>query len=159
MFLPVAEGSVAEELQAAHAGGSASGLTVLVVEDEATILEMVGAFLSRQGHRVLAAADGHRALSLLASEPGTIDVLLTDIVLPGPGGRQIALAALARDPRTRVIFMSGYSDDARILGSIESGSSDFLEKPFRLESLAEKVRGNGPAAVHHPAPELVRSAR
>ena len=139
VYLPVAEGSVAAPGPAADLGNSTRHLTVLVVEDEATILEMIDAFLTTLGHHVLTASDGHRALALLASESGTIDVLVTDIVLPGPGGRQVAQAALARDPRTRVIFMSGYSDDTTILESIEAGSSEFLQKPFRLEALAGKV--------------------
>jgi CheY-like chemotaxis protein len=148
VYLPVA-GAMAmaprsgDETRAASAGNE----TILVVEDEATIREMTEMFLTGVGYRVLTASDGGEALERLAAEPGPIAAIVTDVVLPRLSGLEVAGAARARDPKTRVIFVSGYTDDAEIRRAIVSEGAEFLQKPFPLAVLAARIR----AAIDRPA--------
>jgi PAS domain S-box-containing protein len=110
--------------------------TVLLVEDEGPVRDVARAVLDRLGYRVLAAANGEEALALVARHPGPVDLLLTDVVLPGPGGPEVAAAVRARRPACRVLFMSGYPENlAAGLAGVP-----FLPKPFSPETLARKIR-------------------
>jgi DNA-binding NtrC family response regulator len=92
------------------------------------------------GYTVLAAGGATEAHALCAAHPGPIDLLLTDVVMPETGGRALA-AALARErPGLRVLYMSGYSDDAVVLHGVLEAGTAFLQKPFTPEGLARKVR-------------------
>jgi two-component system, cell cycle sensor histidine kinase and response regulator CckA len=123
------------------------GQTVLIVEDEAAMREVTRRLLDRNGYRVLAAPDGQAALDIVASHPGPIDVLLTDVVMPKMQGGQVAEQVRARVPGVRVLFMSGYTQG--LLGSqgvLEPGVH-LLEKPFTepvlLRKLAEVLSAPG----------------
>jgi CheY-like chemotaxis protein len=100
--------------------------TVLLAEDEAVVRTLLRRVLATAGFDVLAAEDGEDALDRAAAHPGTIDVLLTDVVMPGMSGRELAERLVAARPGTPVVFMSGYTDDPVANGT----ASAFLQKPF-----------------------------
>jgi CheY-like chemotaxis protein len=113
---------------------------VLVVEDAAAVRTVARQVLERFGYTVLEAPDGLTALHLAARYHGRIDLLLTDVVMPGMSGRSLASQFVAVRPDTRVLFASGYTDDAAFhLGVLEEGVP-YIQKPFTPEALARKVR-------------------
>ncbi len=117
--------------------------TILVVEDEAPVRAVTRQLLERNGYTVLEAPDGAAALALVDGAAGGrhIDLLLTDVIMPGMSGRELAVQLNARRPNVRVLFMSGYTDDAVVRhGMLEPGLA-YLEKPFRPTALLRKVRG------------------
>jgi CheY-like chemotaxis protein len=116
------------------------GETVLVAEDDEQVRNLAVRILRDGGYRVLVAGDGQQALELAARHPDPIHLLLTDIVMPGLGGRQLAQRLVAARPAVRVVFMSGYADDAAFH---ETGGDDdlpFVPKPFAPAQLRTKVR-------------------
>ena len=116
--------------------------TILLVEDEAPVRSITRQLLQRNGYTVLEASDGQTALALVdGAEHGThVDLLLTDVIMPGMSGRELAAELMARRPALRVLFMSGYTDDAVVRhGMLEPGLA-YLEKPFRPPTLLRKVR-------------------
>ncbi len=117
--------------RAAPPGGSE---TVLLVEDEAIVRNLTAEMLERQGYRVLAAATPRDALAV--SEPW--DLLLSDVVMPGMSGPELAAQLVERHPGARVLFTSGYSGDAVADRGALPGA--LLEKPFTMEQLSVKVR-------------------
>src|SRR6266852_1549246 len=122
-------------------GGVARGSeTVLVVEDEPAVLTLSRRALEAQGYVVLAASDAAAALRVVERHGGTIHLLLTDVVMPGLSGRDLADRMAAQRPGIRVLYMSGYPGDAVVQhGTLPSGSA-FLQKPFSPDGLARKVR-------------------
>jgi PAS domain S-box-containing protein len=122
-------------------GGADCGTeTILVVEDEPAVLTLSRRALEAQGYLVLAAADATAALRLVERHGGTIHLLLTDVVMPGLSGRDLADRLAARRPGIRVLYMSGYPGDAVVQhGELPPGSA-FLQKPFSPDTLARKVR-------------------
>jgi PAS domain S-box-containing protein len=113
--------------------------TVLVVEDEPAVRSLVQALLERHGYVVLVAEDGAGALDVVDKHPGPIHVLLTDLVMPGMSGRDLAGVVTARRPSIRVIFMSGYTADIPADLGVEGGPL-FLSKPFSEQALTSKLR-------------------
>ncbi len=114
---------------------------ILLVEDENSVREMVRESLLRHGYAVREACDGREALSIYGMNPGGFDMVLTDVVMPGMSGGQLAAALRALDPAVKVLFMSGYSDDALVSRGVSSHGMAFIEKPFTQEALSRKVRG------------------
>jgi PAS domain S-box-containing protein len=114
--------------------------TILVVEDETDVRELVADILTATGYRVLSARSGAEALQCCAQHAGAIDLLLTDVVMPGMSGHELAVQIRRRWPRVKVLYMSGYTDE--ILGRYGAvdPSLAFVEKPFAPESLTHKVR-------------------
>jgi PAS domain S-box-containing protein len=132
-------------------GGRVSGLsrvmvpirgteTVLVVEDEAAVRALTRFILQQAGYTVLEAADGDDALRVATGYAGHIDLVVTDVVMPGMGGRKMAEAVRARHGGVRVLFVSGYTDDAVVRHGILHEGVSFLQKPFTPTSLTQKVR-------------------
>jgi two-component system cell cycle sensor histidine kinase/response regulator CckA len=114
--------------------------TVLIAEDEQVVRQLVAEMLGRFGYSVIAAANGAEALEQLDEHAGDIDLLLTDIVMPGMNGRDLAAIVRERCPETRVLFMSGYPGDAVAShGALQPGT-ELLEKPFTATSLGTIVR-------------------
>ena len=114
--------------------------TILVVEDEPAVLALSQRALETHGYVVLAASDATTALRLVERHGGTIHLLLTDVVMPGMSGRDLADQLSARRPGTRVLYMSGYPGDAVVQhGELQPGAA-FLQKPFSPDGLARKVR-------------------
>jgi len=114
--------------------------TVLVVEDEESIRKFACAVLGGYGYPVLAARDGEDALRIMGEFEGEISLLLTDVVMPRMGGRELFDRIRERNPAIKVLFMSGYTDDAIVHhGALDPGTA-FLQKPFSAISLARKVK-------------------
>jgi CheY-like chemotaxis protein len=119
---------------------SAGEETVLLVEDEAIVRQLVAEILESNGYTVLRAGDGPSALELLRRHTGGIDLLLTDVVMPGMSGPEVAGAVAAMRPGTQVLYMSGYTDSAiDHHGVLEHGIA-YLAKPFTADELARTVR-------------------
>jgi two-component system cell cycle sensor histidine kinase/response regulator CckA len=113
--------------------------TVLVVEDEAGLREMAKRLLQRHGYTVLAAADAGEAIRLFEGNR-SIDVLLTDVVMPGASGPELTRQLIEQRPALRVIYMSGYTEEAIVQHGVIQPGIAFLNKPFTSEALAEKIR-------------------
>jgi PAS domain S-box-containing protein len=127
--------------------------SVLVAEDDDAVRTLVRVALSKRGYRVLVAANGGEALLLCERHPGVIDLLLTDLVMPGMGGLELFERLVLLRPQMRALFVSGYADRAVLRhGEIVEGMA-FLEKPFTPDSLARKVR-----EVLDVAPGVTRTA-
>lgn len=114
--------------------------TVLLVEDEAALRQLASVALEQLGYNVISASGGEAALELAAHYHGQIDVLLTDVIMPGLNGRQVADALCASRPETRVLYMSGYSDQILAQRGCLIPGIELLEKPFTKESLARRLR-------------------
>jgi signal transduction histidine kinase/ActR/RegA family two-component response regulator len=120
--------------------GSPGGETILVVEDESDVRSYLVETLRDLNYRVLEAADGASALARVEAGPFRIDLLLTDIVMPGINGRELADALLARQPDLKVLFITGYSRNAIVhQGRLDAGVS-MLQKPLSQATLATKIR-------------------
>ena len=114
-------------------------VTLMVVEDEASVRGFVRTALTRAGYQILEASDGSEALVRAAAHQGDIDLLLTDVVMPGLNGRQLARRFRAARPGVRVLFMSGYADDSIGAGGESPGDADVLVKPFTPDELVARV--------------------
>ena len=114
--------------------------TILVVEDEPSVRTLVRDELRKLGYRVLEAKSGIEACLLATQQAGSLQLLLTDVVMPGMGGRELARHLSAITPDLRTLFMSGYTDDVGIMAGQEEGMTSFLQKPFTPEVLAHAVR-------------------
>ena len=121
-------------------GSLAGAETILLAEDEGSVRELVRAGLTRFGYQVITAPDGATALERAATHAGRIDLLLTDVVMPGMDARALADRLLALHPTAKVIYMSGYSDAAIGDQGVSAGGAVFLQKPFTPEALARRVR-------------------
>jgi PAS domain S-box-containing protein len=119
---------------------SAKGETVLLVEDEAIVREPTRRLLDRQGYVVLDAANAEEALVIVREYPGQIDLLLTDVVMPGLSGKDLSLEVLASRPITRVLFMSGYSHDVTLHQGVLEKNVKLIDKPFSSDELLRTVR-------------------
>ena len=119
------------------AGGSE---TVLLVEDEESVRQLVRETLAAKGYRVMEADNGEAGLRLAEGHAGTIHLLITDVVMPGMSGRELAQRVTATRPETKVLFLSGYTEDAIIHEGVLEPGTAFLQKPFTLLVLSRKVR-------------------
>jgi PAS domain S-box-containing protein len=113
--------------------------TVLVVEDEAGVRDLATLALEPYGYEVLVAGDGIDALSVVDGYGQTIDLLVTDVVMPGLSGRELAEALCSQFPDMRVLYVSGYTDDAVVRHGLLHEEIEFLEKPYTPLTLAKKV--------------------
>ncbi|MBV9490726.1 MAG: PAS domain S-box protein, partial [Verrucomicrobia bacterium] len=116
------------------------GETILLAEDEDAVRRVTTQLLETFGYHILKASTGEEALRVAESHLGKIDLLMTDVVMPGMGGRELADRLRCRDPRIKVLFQSGYTDDAVVRHGVVHAEVAFLQKPFTPQALAEKVR-------------------
>jgi len=124
-----------------HAQGPTGGSeTVLLVEDEDSVRELVRETLKSKGYSVMEAHDGLAGLSVAEKYEGAIDILITDVVMPGMSGRELAKRVAAARPGIKVLYLSGYTEDAIIHEGVLEAGTAFLQKPFTLLALARKVR-------------------
>jgi two-component system, cell cycle sensor histidine kinase and response regulator CckA len=114
--------------------------TILVAEDEYSVRKLTRHLLANNGYRVLEASDGMEALALVREYPGTIHLLITDVVMPNLNGRRLAEEIRLLRPEIRILYMSGYSGDTVVRCGIMEGEHPFLAKPFTPQALAKKVR-------------------
>ena len=140
VYLPRVEAELALEAPAAPQPVSALEATVLVVEDEPVVSALVRETLRRAGYVVVEAVDGVDALELSRRHSGSIDLVVTDVVMPRMGGRELAGALLAERPGLKVLFMSGYPNDALDLRGFAGTDADFISKPFASGDLLDRTR-------------------
>ena len=114
---------------------SGSGETILVVEDQPATAQITRILLESWGYRVLEAHGGDEAIHVFELHDGDVDLLLTDVIMPGINGQRLALELLARNPELRVVFMSGYPEDG-----IVQHDTAFLAKPFNPNRLSKMIR-------------------
>jgi PAS domain S-box-containing protein len=126
----------AVEIPAAGQGSE----TILLVEDEEAVRELASRILSAKGYSVVAAKSTKEAEQLSEKHSGIIHLLLTDIIMPGTSGRELARRITARHPKTRVLYMSGYTDNVLAQGGVLEAGLSFLQKPFTPGALVQKVR-------------------
>ncbi len=140
IYLPRQEGRADRSGARAVAMPAGGDETVLVVEDEASILDLTRTMLARLGYRVLTAGAPAEAIQLARAHAGTIDLLITDVVMPGMNGRDLVDALHAHHPDLRCLFMSGYTADVIAHRGVLEDGVHFIQKPFSTASLAAKVR-------------------
>ena len=114
--------------------------TVLLVEDAPMIRRLAREIMTRAGYNVIEAADAVQALSLAAAHAGQIDILVTDLIMPGPSGVDLAEQLTTIRAELRVLFMSGYTDNAIVRNGLLAETASFLQKPFTPEELLRKMR-------------------
>jgi CheY-like chemotaxis protein len=114
--------------------------TILLVEDDEGVRALGRLVLQRCGYTVLEADNGTAALRVALNHPGQIDLAVTDVVIPGIGGREFAARLADLRPALRVLYLSGYTDDAVVRHGVLESEVEFLQKPFAPAALAQKVR-------------------
>jgi PAS domain S-box-containing protein len=141
VFLPrERERPAAPAPPAAPTAPAAGTETILLVEDEDAVRALAQRILERKGYRVLACRNGEAALERVGQDASAIDLVVTDLVMPGMSGRELAMKFLARRPGTPVLYMSGYTDDLEIRHHRVAGGAAFLQKPFTPDAFLLKVR-------------------
>jgi two-component system cell cycle sensor histidine kinase/response regulator CckA len=142
LALPAAAGEpeqLVKRVPVVHAREARTGGAVLLVEDEEVVRELLHDVLVEAGYEVLVAPDGQEAFALASAYEGTIDLLLTDLVMPGMSGRELAERIAERRPAMSVVYMSGYTEDAIIRHGVREAGANFLQKPFTLGDVVDKV--------------------
>jgi len=141
VYLPQVEGA-GEQAQERRAPSRLmhGSETVLVAEDEMYLLDLVRQALQSQGYTVLVARDGKEALRLSERYAGPIHLLLTDVVMPGMSGHELADRLAPVRPEIKVVYMSGHTEDAILRHGVSGHRTAFLQKPFTLDTLARKLR-------------------
>jgi CheY-like chemotaxis protein len=114
--------------------------TVLVVEDEKPVQKMVRGILTRLGYSVLEAGEGQEALELCGSHTAPIHLMVTDVVMPGMAGPDLARAVKILRPETKIVFMSGYTENSMLQHELIEPDANFLQKPFTPEEFAQRIR-------------------
>jgi two-component system, cell cycle sensor histidine kinase and response regulator CckA len=141
VYLPRVEEMQEDAAATSPAQLSAKGTeTILLVEDEQAVRELIETVLREQGYEVLAARDTNHAEELAKNFEREIHMLLTDVVMPGTSGRELAARVCALRPAIRVLYMSGYTDNVISTGGMLEKGLAFLQKPFSPSILAQKVR-------------------
>jgi PAS domain S-box-containing protein len=139
IYLPAAAADASQAVESAPVPALQGRGTLLVVEDQAEVRNYATAVLKKYGHRVIQAANGDEALTIFEQEGRRIDMVLTDMVMPGKSGRELIAELRKIRPRIKALFMTGYTDDiAMQKGSLEEGT-EVLHKPFSPEELARRV--------------------
>ncbi len=139
-FPRVAESSDADAKGEADPARARANETILVVEDEKAVRELTVKVLRQLGYRILAADSGEQAIEVSKAYPSPIALLLTDVVMPGMSGKQLAEVLLPTRPGMRVLYLSGYTENTVVHHGVLEPGVDFLPKPFSREALAKKIR-------------------
>jgi two-component system cell cycle sensor histidine kinase/response regulator CckA len=140
IYLPRVEGIAEKHVPAVKPAVLGGTETVLLVEDEDSVRQLVRDTLSAKGYKVVPAENGEAGIAAAARHEGRIDLVITDVVMPGMGGRELVKQLAQLRPETKVLYLSGYTEDAILSeGTIERGAA-FLQKPFTLQNLSRKVR-------------------
>ncbi|MGA9039586.1 MAG: ATP-binding protein [Terriglobales bacterium] len=140
IYLPQVEDAIEPVAPMRHSQAVGGSETVLLVEDEASVRQLVRETLEAGGYTLLEAENGEVALRVASNHHGHIDMLITDVVMPGISGQELSRQLCISDPALKVLYLSGYTEDSIVHeGALEAGTS-FLQKPFTLQSLSRKVR-------------------
>jgi len=139
-FPRVAEPLSQSENDGETPAGSTTGETILLVEDEQAVRELTARLLLNMGYTVLTAETGEEALKVSRNHNGHLALLVTDVVMPGISGRQLADALLLERPELKVLFLSGYTENTVVHHGVLDSGVDFLPKPFSREVLGNKLR-------------------
>jgi two-component system, cell cycle sensor histidine kinase and response regulator CckA len=141
IYLPLAADLVeSPKTQAATPAPARGSETILLVEDEESVRNLVADFLKSSGHTVLEAGEGEEAIRLASSQKQKIDLLISDVVMPKLSGRELWNDLRKRLPTLKVLFISGYTDDSVVRHGVIDGDVAFLQKPFTMRALAAKIR-------------------
>jgi two-component system, cell cycle sensor histidine kinase and response regulator CckA len=140
IYLPVVAGPTEAPLHRAPSKLFQGGERVLLVEDEDPVRVVTALLLETLGYRVWQASSAEEALRLVQGSPERIDLLMTDVIMPGMSGRQLAESLRTQYRGLKVLFQSGHTDDTVVRQGILHAEVAFLQKPFTLETLARKVR-------------------
>ncbi|NQU15194.1 MAG: PAS domain S-box protein [Desulfobacteraceae bacterium] len=140
LYFPRAEKGEIKRRKKASAIRARGSETILVVEDDQSVRELAANLLSDYGYTVLQAGTGQEALDVLSEHEGEVHLLLIDVVLPGMSGRALAEGLTSRFPHTKVLYMSGYTENVIVHHGVLEKGIEFIQKPFSPESLARKVR-------------------
>jgi CheY-like chemotaxis protein len=140
VYLPRVTTAPASVTSRAAAASPRGAETILVAEDDDALRTLARRVLAGQGYAVLEARNGREALELCASHEGPIDLILSDIIMPELGGRGLAERVAERRPETRVLLMSGYTDDDVLRRALIDQRTAFLQKPFTPVTLSRRVR-------------------
>ncbi len=149
--IPRATGSERNGAETTPAETNAGSGTILVVEDQQDVRKYASIVLKSYGYEVMEAQNGAQALAMAREHPGAIDLVLTDVVMPGMTGREVAERLRNVAPDIRVVYMSGYTDDVIARRGILDENVDYIAKPFSPEALAGKIR----SALDSPAAKKV----
>lgn len=139
IHFPATEGTVQEEAPPRKEIALGSG-TVLIVDDEPLILSLGKEMLTRLGYEVITASSGPEALQVIREQGPGIDVVILDMVMPGMGGGEVFDRLREMDPHIRVLLSSGYSVDGKAQAILDRGCNGFIQKPFDLQALSEKLK-------------------
>jgi CheY-like chemotaxis protein len=139
-YLPRIDQPAAAETEAPLAKAARGSETILLVEDEEQVRNLVRDTLRREGYKVLDAPSAAEARRIAGAHKGAIHLLIADVVMPREGGRELAASLAPRRRAMKVLFMSGYTDRAVVNSSLLSGESGFIQKPFTPAALSSKVR-------------------
>ena len=141
VYLPAAGGGVQKERRRGLDENVAGGTeTILIAEDEPDLRELARIFLEDYGYKVLEAASADQAIETAEITAEPIHLLLTDVIMPGMSGRQLAERILSKRPQTRIMYMTGYTDDMVVQHKVLEPGVQLLQKPFTRADLALKVR-------------------
>jgi CheY-like chemotaxis protein len=143
-------GHRAEVEEVGTASAARGSETVLLVEDEQAVRRATAEFLTLQGYTVLEAKDGVDALSVANNHGSTIDLLVTDVVMPNMSGGQLAEELVHLRPHTKLLFVSGYAGKTVIDHKVFDLETNFLQKPYTLKQFSLKIRGALSAAAIPP---------
>ena len=131
--------------------------TILIVEDETNLRRMTCQYLETQGYKILEAADGAAAVQICTAHYGPIHLLLTDVIMPGMNGHELARRVVLLRPATKVLYMSGYAENAIVHNGTLDEGINLLQKPFTLQALKGRVREVLDA--EKPSPEAAMSGQ
>jgi PAS domain S-box-containing protein len=141
VYLPAFGGVPGEEIISNETPASLAGAeTILLAEDNEQVRKLAHTILKRHGYTVLMAENGPEALTILASHDGPVDLLITDVVMPGMDGRKLFEKIAEKHPDTKVLYMSGYTDNTVAHCGVLDEGTTFIQKPFTVLALAAKVR-------------------
>jgi len=140
IYLPLVSAAEAEKEDPQGRPVTGGRETILLVEDEESLLKLGRRVLESGGYTVLTASDGQEALKILSDRPGKVNLLVTDMVMPGMDGVELARRTFAAAPGVRILYMSGYTEEAVSVEYVTAANRAFIQKPFSPDSLLLKVR-------------------
>jgi PAS domain S-box-containing protein len=140
IYLPITTESDDEVVVSSKTGPLRGLETILLVEDDQAVRTLARDALRRFGYRVVEATDGEHALEVSSRHEGDIHLVLTDVVMPKMGGRELAQRLAVMRPAVRILFVSGYDDAGESIQTYEAGGNAFLAKPYTIDTLARAVR-------------------